>query len=62
LQEGKNKMKLKVNANEFCPDNCPFCKVTTTQRGCISYVYCENKDICKYAHSLSDNVAKDLRD
>ena len=51
-------MKLTIEANDFCPDDCVYCKPEETisyyQGSQITYHRweCENKNKCKYAHAL----------
>lgn len=49
-------MKVDVQANDFCPDDCPFCDPNKKLFAAgyhngepYAFSYCENKDICAYA-------------
>lgn len=51
-------MKLKIEANNFCPDDCPYADITCEDLYWVDGRYrqriCENKEMCAYVHSLRD--------
>lgn len=50
-------MKLEIKANDFCPDNCPYCEPEKDGEiycGDEKYVtwYCRYRNECKHANTL----------
>lgn len=42
-------MKLEIQANDFCPDNCRHCEPALIQRNNLTYEWlCKNTGWCKF--------------
>lgn len=62
-------MKYNVNANEFCPDDCPYCEIETQSYGGVVYgtkympIYvetnCAHKRRCENAYKLREKQEKE---
>lgn len=49
-------MKVTVNANDFCPDDCPYCDIDYIRlqsiEGEIKKYYCANNESCRFARII----------
>ena len=62
-------MKYNVNANEFCPDDCPYCELETQSHGGAVYgtkymplyveTSCKHKWRCENAYKLREKQEKE---
>lgn len=49
-------MKLEIQANDFCPDNCRHCEPALIQHNDLTYEWlCKNRERCKI---LAEGIAK----
>ena len=63
-------MKYNVNANEFCPDDCPYCEIETQTYGGAVYgtkympvfveTSCAHKRRCENAYKLRKKQEKEI--